>query len=252
MSNRMLRNIGQEMASLVQLREKYNEALKPGVSIIVPTFKEGYINNIFENYSRSNYPNKELVVILNKDTLDIKEYEKKAHGFENVRVFHMDESFALGECLNFGIENSKYDYISRMDDDDYYGPNYLTDLMNVFNYKDVQITGKNPVFVYFEDTSFLYILNHSNPVMGATFLFKKEIIEKVRFRDIDFMEDYFFLLDCMNSGFKIYPSDKYNYVYIRHSNLHDHTFRKPSDKFIQTYDVEILTATKNFPIFVTV
>lgn len=252
MPDQILKNISMEKDLLKQSREKYHNYSKPGVSVIVPTFKRRYITNILENYLRSSYPVKELIIILNNNELDPKEYLSLAFGLENVKVLQLDEKFTLGRCLNFGVNNSKYDYISRMDDDDYYGPNYLTGLMNVFNYTDAQMTGKNPVFVYFENNSSLYLLNHDNPVMGGTFVFKKEIFEKVRFRDMNFREDYYFLLDCISSGIKIHASDKFNYVYVRHSNLEDHTFRLPSDIFIRTYDVKKILTIKDFTQFVTV
>lgn len=243
--------INTEKGLLKQSRHIYNDTFRPGVSIIVPTFKSKYINNIFNNYARSNYPVKELIIVLNSFELDITEYQYLASGYDDIKILKLGEKYSLGQCLNIGIDHSKYDYISRMDDDDFYGPDYLTDLMNVFNYMDAQMTGKNPVFVYFEDNKSLYLLNHINPVMGATFLFKKEVYEKVRFRNLNFREDYFFLSDCIKAGIKVYPSDKYNYVYVRHSNLQNHTFRQPSEDFIQTYDLQKILTIKDFSSFVT-
>jgi predicted peroxiredoxin len=88
--------------------------------------------------------------------------------------------------------------------------------------------------------------------MGGTFLFKKEIFQKVKFRHLDFMEDNCFLRDCIRSGIKIVASDKYNYVYMRHSNLKDHTFRMPSDIFLETYNTQKIVTAKDFSSLVTV
>lgn len=204
--------------SVIQTREKYKETCKQGISIVVPTFKEEYISNIFLNYVASNYLVKELIIILNNNKLNLFQYRSWANKYENVKLYQLNDSYSLGECLNFGIRQAKYNYIARMDDDDYYGPNYLTDLMCVFNFTDAQVTGKNPVFVYFEDIKSLYAFNHRNLLMGGTLLFKKEILDKIRFRNLSYREDYYFQLDCINAGIKIYPSDMYNFIYMRHFN----------------------------------
>lgn len=248
----ILEDINKEKGLVIQLREKYKNVYKPGVSIIVPTFKKNYMNNIFSNYDRSEYPVKELIIILNNNVLDISHYQEAGDKYKDVKVICVDEKCTLGECLNIGISNSKYNYIARMDDDDYYGPHYLTDTMNVFNYSDVQMTGKNPVFVYLEENKSLYLFKHTNPVIGATFLFKKDVFEKVKFRNLNFREDFYFLYDCCREGIKIYPSDKYNYVYMRHINLKDHTFRCPSEYLIKIYDIKKVLTLNDFQPFVSV
>jgi hypothetical protein len=248
----VLKDIFEGKNSVIQAREKYKETCKQGISIVVPTFKEKYISNIFLNYATSNYLAKELIIILNNNKLSLLQYQSWAYKFENIRLYQLDDSYSLGECLNFGINQAKYNYIARMDDDDYYGPNYLTDLMHVFNSTDAQITGKNPVFVYFEDIKSLYAFNHRNLIMGGTFLFKKEVFDKIRFRNISYREDYYFLLDCVNAGIKVYPSDIYNFIYMRHFNAKDHTFRISSEDFIHVYDTKKILNTDNPVPMVTV
>lgn len=248
MLENLLQNQHGEKSYVRQAREKYKYSARPGISIIVPTFKIKYMRNIFRNYLRLNYPVKELIIILNNNQLDINAYQIYARRFKNIRVLKADEGISLGECLNLGISVSRYDYISKMDDDDYYGPNYLTDLMNTMNASGCQVTGKNPIFVYFEENNSLYIFRSSKAVVGATLLFKKDIFENVRFRDVGIGEDYYFLYDCAKYGISVQPSDKYNYVYIRHANLEDHTFKISSEDFLEegTYNIEKVRTVKNF------
>lgn len=222
----------------MEKRERYKDAYKPGISIIVPTFKKEYISNIFLNYATSNYPLKELIIVVNNDKISLLEYEVWACKFKEVKVYRLSENYTLGECLNYGVSQAKYDYIARMDDDDYYGINYLIDLMQVFICKDGQVTGKNPIFIYFEEAKSLYTLNHSNLVMGATFLIKKEVFNKVKFRSLNYREDYYFLYDCINAGIRIIPSDIYNFIYMRHLRAENHTFRMSSKDMISIYNMK--------------
>lgn len=254
MLENFLKSMGSEKESVKLLRAKFSDDFKPGVSIIVPTFKIKYMQNIFQNYLRFDYPAKELIIILNKNELDQDIYESYASNFKNIRVLRMDEKNSLGECLNFGVSISTYDYVSKMDDDDFYGPNYLTDLMNTLSISDSQVTGKNPIFVYFEENNSLYFFRSSKIITGATFLFKKDIFRNVRFRNVSIGEDYYFLNDCMHYGIKVQPSDKYNYVYIRHANLQDHTFKITSEDFLEegTYNIEKIMTVSNLSSIVTI
>ncbi len=245
----MLKQISKEHALLKHIREKCSKSAQHGVSIIVPTVKSKYINNIFMNYVRSNYPYTELIIILNDNKLDINDYKIKSLGLENVRIFQLDESYTLGECLNFGVEKSRYNYISKMDDDDYYGSNYLIDLMNVFKYTDAQVTGKMSHFVYFEDSNTLSIRQHNNEnryvhfLSGNTILFKKEIFEKVKFKKLNCGEDCQFSSDCITAGIKIYSADKYNYIYMKHKYLQDHTWQVSSKGLMKDYCMNLQVTT---------
>ncbi len=243
-----------------KLIKKYRETLKqdsnPGVSIIACTNKPNYIDNIFINYERSNYPVKELLVIINNNKINFNECKLKTANFNHVKIFQLDESCTLGECLNFGVEQSAYDYISKMDDDDYYGSNYLEDTMNVFKYTDAKITGKLTYFVYFDNNNTLGIMcsnweyKYVFAVAGGTITAKKEVFDSVKFRNISFGEDKLFLEDCHKSGFKIFSSDKYNYVLMRHKNLEDHTWKICSEDFIKY--VKIVSVIPNFTSIISV
>ncbi|MBC2580276.1 glycosyltransferase family 2 protein [Clostridium sp. DJ247] len=252
----MLEQIAKERVLLKKIREKCNKTSQPEVSVIISTNKLKYIDNIFMNYIKLSYPYKELIVILNNNNLDINDYKIRASNLKDVRIFQLDESCTLGECLNFGIEQSRYNYISKIDDDDYYGPNYLLDLMNAFKYTDAKVVGKASSFVYFEDNNTLYIRDHYNQykyvdvITGSTILAKKEVFEKVKFKNFSLGEDTQFLIDCGMAGIKIFAADKFNYVCIRHKDLQEHTWRVHSQD-IRSFCDKFL-ATTNFIPFVTI
>ncbi|WML35839.1 glycosyltransferase [Clostridium sp. OS1-26] len=255
----MLEQIARERILLKQIREKCSKTSQPEVSIIAPTSKAKYMDNIFINYTRFNYPYRELIIILNNNKLNIKDYKIKSEGLKGVQTFQLDERCTLGECLNFGIEQSKYNYISKMDDDDYYGENYLTDLMNVFKYTDAKVTGKTSRFIYFEynNTLGIFSADYENRyvpsnIAGGTLTFKKEIFEKVRFRHLKGAgTDTHFLRDCNNAKIKMFSADKYNYVYMKHLSLDEHTWKIGSSELMKYYSKKFLV-TPDFIPFVTV
>ncbi|MBZ9622606.1 glycosyltransferase [Clostridium sp. FP2] len=252
----MIEGFNREKILITKFRETLKQDSKPGVSIIACTNKPNYIDNIFINYARSNYPIKELLLIINNNKISLNDCMLKTTNFNNVKIFQLDETCTLGECLNLGVDKSKYDYISKMDDDDYYGSNYLEDNMNVFKYTDAKISGKLTYFVYFEDKTTLGIMckdqeyKYVFAVAGGTITAKKEVFNKVKFRNITFGEDKQFLEDCHELGFKIFSSDKYNYVLMRHKNLEEHTWKIHSEDFIK--HVKIISEIPDFTSIISV
>ncbi|MGE5391726.1 MAG: glycosyltransferase, partial [Deltaproteobacteria bacterium] len=201
-----------------------------GVSIITCVHRSTYIDRAFANYLAQEYPYKELIIVLNNDNMSSAEWEAKASLYQGIRVFRLPEGTPLGSCYNFAIQQSRYEYLAKFDDDDYYGPQYLMSSMLGFQQYDAEIIGKLARFVYFESIGTLALMaphgeNTTVPyVVGATLVFKKHIWAQVRFRDITMGEDTAFQNDCLDRGYKIFSIDRFNYVTIRHPNTVEHTF----------------------------
>lgn len=201
-----------------------------GVSIITCVHRSAFMDRVFTNYLAQEYPHKELIIVLNNESLSLVEWEARASLYGGVRVFRLPEGTPLGSCYNFGIEQSRYDYLAKFDDDDYYGPQYLMSAMFGFQKYGADIIGKLARFVYFESIATLALMaphgeNTVVPyVVGATLVFKKDIWTQVRFRDITCGEDTEFQNDCLDLGCKIFSIDRFNYATIRHPNTVEHTF----------------------------
>ncbi|AOY77823.1 glycosyltransferase [Clostridium formicaceticum] len=208
------------------------------VSVVTCTIRDYFIDNVFENYNRQRYNKKELIVVLNKDDMNIDLWYERAENYNNVSIYQIEEGATLGDCLNFATEKSKYDYIAKFDDDDFYGPNYLKDAMKRFDReKDIAIVGKNAYFVYLEDEKKLVYMDfieddYADKVAGATLVFKKEVWEQVKFQKENRGEDYFFIKGCLELGYKVYSGSRYNFAVIRRNEKH-HTWQESNDYFIR-------------------
>lgn len=206
-----------------------------GVSIITCTNKTIFMNNVFENYKNQAWSEKELIIILNKDDIDINKWKKKANDVPNIFIYQLREKLSLGQCLNFAVDQAKHDYIAIFDDDDYYAPLYVTHMMLEFEYTEADIIGKKTHYVYFENFKALYLRfpNHENRyvnwVCGGKKIVKRKVFDHVKFRNISKNEDVRFCEDCLKHGFKIYSTDRYDLVYVRSKSLDHHTW-KISDK----------------------
>ncbi|SDY45962.1 Glycosyl transferase family 2 [Proteiniborus ethanoligenes] len=207
------------------------------ISVITCTNRPRYMQNVFENYNQQSFKDKELILVLNNNKMNMQEWTREAKKHDNISVFQVDEKKTLGYCLNFGIEKAKYNIIAKFDDDDYYGPEYLSQSIKGFKYADV--IGKYTTFVYFQNTQTLAIRNPKRDnryvyrIEGPTLMFKREIFNKIRFVEKSLGEDIQFCKDCTKNGIKMYAIDKYNYVYVRHGLIDKHAWNIKDELFMK-------------------
>ncbi|MEH7440601.1 glycosyltransferase [Neobacillus drentensis] len=201
------------------------------ISIICCTIRQHLMENVFKNYESQVWKEKELIILLNKDDMDIVKWEKRAKESSNVTVCQLKEEVTLGESLNFAIDKAKYPFIAKFDDDDYYAPNYLSRSMDALLKTNADVVGKRTIYMYFEEEKILALHKPAKEnqfvkqgIKGATLLFKKKICESVRFPSLNLGEDTAFLKECANNRYKVYSADKNNYVCLRTSKPGHHTW----------------------------
>ena len=203
------------------------------VSIITCTIRDECMDNIFNNYQQQTWKEKELIIVLNKDSMDIDRWIKKAKKYPNVQVFQLYENATLGDCLNFGVLNSSYDIIAKFDDDDYYGPDYITNALLVFEDPNISIVGKNSIYIYFKSKKALIHVHGaenamSETVAGATLMFRKNVFYYIRFEKVNRAEDYFFIEQCKKLDYNIFSTERFDFAVIRQDS-EKHTWKINDD-----------------------
>lgn len=210
-----------------------------GVSIISCLKDDQSVQRLVETFKSQKLKDKELVIILKQGAIH---WDAKLNLDPNVSIFLIPEDKTTGDCLNFTLEKAKYDYISFFDTENYYGPNFLTDLMNAFSYTDADIIGKDCYFTYCEHTKLLVLKNSNQENKFVTLLgseamiIKKTLLHNVILREVEF--DYFFI-ECVKKGFKIYSADKYNFI-------------KKTKNYNQVNENEIIVYTDGVKNYVTI
>jgi len=207
--------------------------------------REQFIENVFQNYDSQTYEKKELIIILNSIEMDLARWSTRAARSKNVTVYKMPK-YTLGECLNFGISKSQYGIVAKFDDDDYYAPHYLTKQVRALKQKGADMVCKRAVFMYFEDIKTLAVhlasmkektfINRNRGVKGSTLVFQKKLWERVKFQPISVGEDTAFLKECLNMNYKIFSTDRYNYVCIRRSE-NQHTWKSSNAKLLSRSEI---------------
>lgn len=192
-----------------------------GISIVTCTNKAGFMDNIFSNYQKQILQEKELIIILNNDSLDINEWAEKSENYNNVQVYQLPEETTLGSCLNFGIDKAKFKYVAKLDDDDYYGGPYLIEVLKAFENTNADIVGKKRGYLYFPETKELRLRftkkvpKTVTKISGGAIAAKKAVMKDIPFLDVSLGEDTSFLLNAESKGYRIHLTSQYNYAYIR-------------------------------------
>ncbi|HZK02100.1 MAG TPA: glycosyltransferase family A protein [Anaerovoracaceae bacterium] len=212
----------------------------PGVSVITCTNRPYQIEALLANYRRQIYPYKELLIVLNSDSFDLDDLKLRTRENPDIKFLQLGDQMSLGECLNYSISQSGYDYIAKFDDDDYYAPKYLQSSILQSLHAKAGVIGKCSIYVYFKPSKTLYLLSpgnentYTNSVRGATLIIKKDILGKVSFPPVNLGEDTGFIQKCSRAGVLIYSTSRLEYVSIR-SDAKDHTWQLGEADFLSSF-----------------
>lgn len=150
-----------------------------GVSIVVCTNRPQFFDNILQNYSWQRYKSKELIIVLNHDSMNLALYQNRVRNLANVHVYQVPESISLGQSLNAGMTRARFSLIAKFDDDDYYSPYYLTEQVRELRRTKSDIVGKHSCLVYLGASKTLLVrspaekINRLNLFKGALFYSKE-------------------------------------------------------------------------------
>lgn len=224
-----------------------------GVTIITCTHLPQYRENIFENYRRQRFKDKELIIVLNSNTLDCDKWQKYSLEYQSVKVLLLPE-MSVGSCMNYAADRAGFDYIANFDHDDYYGAEYLNDFMNVAPHLDAGLFGKKTHYVYLEEDGTLALMYPGNEnrfvdyIDGPTMFIRKTVFDKVRFID-DNISDCRFSWDCRDKGIRIFSVNRRHFTYVRRKDQSLHTWKIDNRELISSY-CSVVTKIANFRPYV--
>ena len=101
--------------------------------------------------------------------------------------------------MNLGVEAATGDLVAKVDDDNFYGTHYLTDLVRALDYSGADVVGKWAHLVHLESSGATLLrfekAEHRfvEQVQGGTLLMRRTLAERVRFEDLPRRVDTTFL-----------------------------------------------------------
>ena len=212
---------------------------QPSVSVLMPTMRPDNVLRCLDNFRKQAYQNKELILILNNAEFDLDAIREKTNFIPNVQVLHVEGRTTLGDCLNRGVEIASGQYIAKMDDDDHYGEQYLSDSVLAASFSDAEVVGKASFYMYFEDSDTTALAEVAREhtfthfVTGGTLFIRADVARGVPFDSISLKEDTNFLHAAAQAGCRIYAADRFNFLRVRTRRLSDHADPTSDGEFLK-------------------
>ena len=141
-----------------------------------------------------------------------------------------DADLTLGACMNLGVEAATGDLVAKVDDDNFYGAHYLTDLVRALDYSGADVVGKWAHLVHLESSGATLLrfekAEHRfvEQVQGGTLLMRRSVAERIRFEDLPRRVDTTFLAKVRAAGLTVYAADRFNFVSVRRADTGSHTW----------------------------
>ncbi|AGF73053.1 glycosyltransferase family protein [Corynebacterium halotolerans] len=200
----------------------------PTVSVIVSTNRPAQLPHILDQVAQQGEVQVELLILSHGFEIDSEELDRECsnRGLDNVRHFSGAAEWSLGRCLNTLVAESSGEVIAKFDDDDLYGPHYLLDQLNALRYSGADVVGKEAAYAYLESSEVLLLRRPEREhrwthfVAGPTLMGHRRVFETVPFADVTRGEDSQFLSDVLESGMRIYSSDRFNFIQGRGHGTH--------------------------------
>lgn len=206
-------------------------ARRPTISLLVSTIRPWQLEHVFQTVGSQRGVDVELVLL--------------SHGFtaDNATISHLSEQFgvsavtllsagtdvSLGECLNRCVSAAAGEVLTKMDDDDFYAPEYLSDQLYALEYSAADVVGKQAHYMYLAGRNATLLRfpewehRYTRTVMGPTIMGAADVFRSNPFAPVGSGEDSRFLRDVISGGGVVYASDRFNYCQQRASDGHTWT-----------------------------
>ncbi|MDX2149468.1 MAG: glycosyltransferase family A protein [Bryobacteraceae bacterium] len=189
----------------------------PLVSCILPTRnRTRFLRQALQCYEAQRWPRKELIVVDDGERSNAALFR----GGAEVRYIRLTQPVNLGQRVNLAIEAARGDIIQRLDDDDYYGPEFLARNMTALPLDE----GRDRSLV--TRCCFLVLLRRAGDLRhsghgwrpGGAFCFHKDLWRRIPFRDAAQSEDSWFIRDQRPRLIRVCRVE--DYIVVRHGGNH--------------------------------
>lgn len=216
------------------------------IACLMVTMRPELLAGSIECFRRDVYPHKELIVVVNRDDCTAADFRGLVREEDPVRIYVAGRSRSLGACLNFAAAQTDAPLWAKIDDDDLYGPNYLSDVMLYRRATPLKVFGKPPVFGYLEGSdellrdglwaeqaNIVHGAGHARAalVAGGTLGGERGVLDIVPFSEQRRGgSDSGFVRRCYQHGIDVVGMDGFNFVRFRSAHAGFHTWNLSEDE----------------------
>lgn len=210
------------------------------VTAICVSRRPWLLHDVAEKIKSQNDVNIHVIYVAHNSDIEKDAVLSAFEGVKSCQFLRLSgEDTVLADGLNLALVNCQTDIVAKIDDDDYYGPNYLLDACLALKYSQAALVGKTSFFCYVESTDDFALrfpdkhYRYFKHVQGGTLMWSREKTDYLTFEKVRQGTDSRFLKSLQASGHKIYSSDPFNFVHVRYRGGHNHTWAIEDEKFME-------------------
>lgn len=200
----------------------------PSVSVVIATHRPDHIENALRQIAAFEYPELEVVIGAHGRAVDVDVVWSYAKDLPHrATVVAVDADRTLGEVLRVCTARTEGTLVTKVDDDDIYGPQHIWDLVLARHYSGAQIVGKALDWIHVESEN-VTVFRPTYPaekyapfVAGGTILISRADLGAVGgWRPVPKSVDRALLDRVLADGGLVYRTHGLGYVYVRGGHGH--------------------------------
>ena len=199
---------------------------KPITAVIVSNRGGDLVKRAFRQVRAFRYSNLQILYVANSANA-IMASDCLSNDIVQIEA---DAGKNLGHCLNLAARAADGEYLFKIDDDDFYGPDYASETIVALE-NGYDFVGKQSVFYYFEDGGEIILrppdryLQQTKHLSGATFAINTDLVRNIGFSEtLQFGSDANFIKKAKASGVIPFSTSPFNFSVGRRTNS-SHTWR---------------------------
>lgn len=217
----------------------------PKVTVYIPTYnRKELLERAIDSVVAQDYSNIEIIVVDDNSTDETQSFlEKKSKEVPDLKFFVKKTNSGACASRNIAIKNATGDFITGLDDDDYFLPNRISDFVHFWSKKE-----KKTIFLYSSYTlkigkshfkkralrkkkmNFDSLLKAND--IGNQIFTKTEVLQEIGFDErLPMWQDFKCWLDTLYRGGIGQGINNYSYV-VDQSHTHERISMKKKDKLL--------------------
>ena len=228
----------------------------PSVSVVMATHRPDHLEHAIRRLGCLRYPHLEIVIGAHGGAVDAARVWELVQDIPHpTTVVAVDGERTLGEALQILSDRATGVLLTKMDDDDHYGPEHIWDLVLARMYSGAEIVGKALDWIHVESadtTAFRPTYGaekYADFVAGGTILISRgDLASAGGWRPVPKSVDRALLDRVLADGGLVYRTHGLGYVYVRHSAGHTASVR---DEHFLTKTAATLPGLVRHPAFGT-
>jgi hypothetical protein len=199
------------------------------ISILLATNRPRYIAHALEQIRGQDHPAYEVVLGLHGDAFPagLETQVKNRLGDVPSTIVRASADTRFGDLLNAAADASTGELVTKMDDDDWYGPEHLTDLELAWSYSGASLIGKAAEFVHLSGLGITIrrfvngAESWNDRVAGGTLLLSRaDLAAAGGWRRARRAVDRRLIDDVRAAGGDVYRTHGFGFVLARHDDGH--------------------------------